>query len=160
MGALTLVQDFPVKCQIQWTDNCLTCFWCSRCGRYSPRRNVRWAGIRCLCLCCSMQLVCTTCLNVLDSSDISSLLCLCCLFHNMVCARTRLIVARNTQALWSGLYACMMEWMFKDFVWALCLSVCRPTATFFTLVFCAPPDSTRTSWQHLVSVLHFLDCLC
>jgi hypothetical protein len=35
--------------------------------------------------------VCTTCLNVLDSPGISLLVCPCCPFHSMVCARTCLI---------------------------------------------------------------------
>ena len=37
------------------------------------------------------------CLNVLDSPIISLLLCLCCPFHNKVCARSCLIVAMITR---------------------------------------------------------------
>ncbi len=44
------------------------------------RRNIRWATILFSCFCCS-RLLCTTCLNVLDSPGISLLLCLCYPFH-------------------------------------------------------------------------------
>jgi hypothetical protein len=44
-----------------------------------------------------MSTVLTTRLNVLDASG-TSLLYLCCPFCNTVCARSRLIVAMNTQA--------------------------------------------------------------
>jgi hypothetical protein len=91
--------------QIQLTDICLPGFWCCRCSWHGLRRNFRSAGILCSYLSCPQDL-CTTCLNDLDSPGISLLLCQCCPFHNMVCARCCLIGHEHRKAWWSRSYAC------------------------------------------------------
>ncbi len=54
------------------------------------------------------RLLCTTCLNVLDSPGISLLLCPCCPFHHMVCSRTFLVLSlyAHPKAWWSRSHAC------------------------------------------------------
>ncbi len=71
-----------------------------------------------------------------------------CPFHDMVCAKTRLVV----QTLWPSSHVCTMDGWLKTL-----LSMCSQG---LPSKLCALPVSTRTSWHHLASALQFPCCLC
>ena len=114
-----------------------------------------------LCSCYS-HLVCTTCLNVLDSyvldsPGISLLLCSCCPFHNMVCSRTCLVLSpyAHPKAWRSRSHACKI--VVEEFP-ERAQAKSYPFSS--QLFICAPPGgSTRKPWRHcLVSALLLFPC--